>query len=115
MRHVDALGCSISGATPAALAAYERALAAFQSWRTGVEVQLERALQEAPGFAMAHVLQAWRPVCSRDPLQVHSARTVLARAADLSANERERGHLLALQAVLSDDFERGKARLGRSS
>jgi tetratricopeptide (TPR) repeat protein len=112
MSLVDALGCSISGATPAALTAYERALAAFQGWRTGVEAQIELALREAPGFVMAHVLQAWRLVCSRDPQHVRSARPLLAHIAGLPANERERGHLAALDAVLADDFERGKARLG---
>ena len=35
MSGVDARGYSISGATPTALEAYERALATFQSWRTG--------------------------------------------------------------------------------
>ena len=48
----------VSGATPAALEAYERALAAFQGWRVGAEAQLAPALREAPGFVMAHVLQA---------------------------------------------------------
>lgn len=113
MNLVDALGYRVSGATPAALAAYERALAAFQSWRTGAEVQLKTGLREAPEFLMAHVLQAWQLVCSRDPLLVHAARPVLARAADLSANERERGHLAALEAVLGDDFELGKSQLDK--
>ena len=112
MSGIDARGCSISGATPAALAAYERAIAAFQSWRSGAEVHLEVALQEAPSFVMAHVLQAWLLLCSRDPRRARSARPVLARAAGLPANERERGHLAAIAAALADDYERAKALLG---
>ena len=36
---VDARGCGISGATPGALEAYERALATFQSWRSGLTIR----------------------------------------------------------------------------
>ena len=93
---VDARGCRVSGATPAALEAYEDALAAFLGWRSGADVPLASALQEAPAFVMAHVLQAWQLLCSRDPRRVGSARPVLARAAGLPANERERLHLAAI-------------------
>ena len=44
------------------------------SWRSGAEAPLARALQEAPAFVMAHVLQAWQLLCSRDPRRVGSAR-----------------------------------------
>jgi tetratricopeptide (TPR) repeat protein len=112
MSGVDARGYSISGATPAALEAYERALAAFQSWRSGASVELALAIQEAPTFVMAHVLQAYLVLSSRDPRHVRAARPMLARAAALPANERERLHLAALAAALADDYERAKALLG---
>jgi len=112
MSGIDKRGCDISGATPAALEAYERALAAHQSWRTGATEQLDVALQEAPRFVMAHVLQAWLLVCSRDPQRVRSARPTLVRALGLPANERERLHLAAIAAALADDYERAKACLG---
>ena len=112
MSNVDARGYSISGATAAALEAYERALAAFQSWRSGASVELALAIQEAPTFVMAHVLQAYLVLSSRDPRHVRAARPVLARAAALPANERERLHLAALAAALADDYERAKALLG---
>ena len=112
MNGVDARGCRISGATPAALQAFERALSAFQGWRGGADAALALALQEAPSFVMAHALQAYLLVCSRDPRRVRSARAVLARAAGLRCNERERGHLAAISAVLADDYEGAKARLG---
>ena len=112
MSGIDKRGCDISGATPAALDAYERALAAHQSWRTGATEQLDVALQEAPRFVMAHVLQAWLLVCSRDPQRVRSARPTLVRALGLPANERERLHLAAIAATLADDYERAKACLG---
>ena len=112
MRHLDFRSCEISGATPAALEAFEHALAAFQSWRSGSEDYLAPALQEAPSFVMAHVLQAYLHLSSRDPARVSSARPVLARASNLPANARERLHLAAIAAALADDYEHAKALLG---
>jgi tetratricopeptide (TPR) repeat protein len=112
MNDFDARGCPVSGATPTALKAYEHALAALLAWRSDAEAALARALQEASGFVMAHVLQAYGRVCSRDPRRVRSARPVLARAARLPSNARERLHLAAIAAVLDDDYEGAKSRLG---
>ena len=64
--------CEISGATPAALDAFEHALAAFQSSRSDSETFLARALQNAPSFVMAHVLQAYLQLLGRDPARVRA-------------------------------------------
>ena len=113
MNRLDHRGCTVSGAEPAALEAFERALAAYQGWRDGAEAPLALALQEAPGFVMAHVLQAYLLVCSRDPRRVAMARPTLARAAALPANERERLHVAAIAALLDDDdFDAARATLG---
>jgi tetratricopeptide (TPR) repeat protein len=109
---VDARGCSMRGATPAALQHYESALAALICWRGDSEAALARALREAPRFVMAHVLRAWRLLCSRDPRHVRAARPVRARIAALPANERERAHLAAIGALLDDDYARAKDLLG---
>ena len=61
---------------------------------------------------IAHVLQDYLLLCSRDPQRVRSAGPVLACATGLPANERERGHLAAIAAMLGDDYERAKALLG---
>jgi tetratricopeptide (TPR) repeat protein len=108
----DARGCPVTGTTPAALQAYERALAAFLDWRGGTEEALAQALQQAPGFAMAHLLQGYLLVCGRDPRRVGLARPMLARAAALRVKSRERAHLAALAAALDDDYEAAKAHLG---
>ena len=50
MSRVDHRGCTVSGAEPAALEAFERALAAYQGWRVGAEAPLALALQEAPAL-----------------------------------------------------------------
>ena len=113
MSRRDHRGCTVSGAEPAALVEFERALAVYQGWRDGAEAPLARALGEAPGFVMAHVLQAYLLVCSRDPRRVAMARPALARAAALPANGRERLHVAALAALLDDDdYDRARATLG---
>jgi hypothetical protein len=112
MSKIDKRGCEISGATPAALDAYERALAKSQSWHSGATQPLRLALREAPAFVMAHVLEAWLLLSSRDAYRVRSARPILARTARLPANPRERLHLSAIAATLDDDYEAAKEHLG---
>ena len=113
MRGTDQRTNGMSGATPAAMAAYEQAVFAFQNWRLGADDHVAAALREAPDFVMAHALQAYMLVCTRDPEQVRSARPVLERLGSLPASDRERLHLSAIAAVVGDDYERAKGHLGR--
>jgi tetratricopeptide (TPR) repeat protein len=106
MSHVDAQGYAVSGADPGALDTFERALAAFRSWRKDADIEVAVALQEAPGFVMAHVLQAYMNLCSRDPRRARAALPALARAARLPANERERLHVAAISAAVGGDYKR---------
>ena len=113
MNVVDARGCAVSGSTPAARVAFELAVERFLGWRTGADVAVAAALDEAPCFVMAHVLQAYLLVCSRDPRRVAMARPTLERAAALPANERERLHVAAIAALLDDDdFDAARDTLG---
>ncbi len=113
MRGIDQRTNGMSGATPAAIAAYERAAFAFQNWRRGADDHVATALREAPDFVMAHALQAYMLVCSRDPDQVRLARPVVERLSNLPASDRERLHFSALAAVVGDDYESAKGHLGR--
>jgi len=101
----DHRGLDISGATPAARDAFERALDAHLSWRSGAAAHLEQAVQAAPEFIMAHVLRAYFNLCSRDPAVVRQAHAAYETAASLPATPRERLHVAAMGAVLADDFE----------
>jgi len=101
-----------TGATPEALAAYGSALASVLAWRSGTGALLEQALAKAPGFVMAHVLQAYTLLCSRDRRRVQSAQSVLHRAAGLGPNEREALHLAAIASVLTDNYDFARETLG---
>ncbi|VTU39669.1 tetratricopeptide repeat protein [Variovorax sp. PBL-E5] len=105
MSELDSRGLAITGATPAALALYESALAATLAWRSGASTPLEQAMAQAPAFVMPHILQAYTLLCSRDPKRVRSAQAVLEHAAVLPANEREATHLAAIAGVLADDYD----------
>jgi len=112
MKDADARGCALSGASPAAAEALERALAALLAWRSGAEAHVAAALEASPRLVMAHVLQGWMLACGRDPARVAAVGEVVARASALPANGRELAHLAALAAVRDDDYDLAKARLG---
>jgi tetratricopeptide (TPR) repeat protein len=100
----DARGYRVTGASPAAAESFERALTAFQCWHSGADILVESALQEEPGFVMAHVLRAYLLLCSRDPAIIRSARPVFEHAGSLPANDRERTHLAVIAAAAGDDY-----------
>jgi len=105
MSQIDSQGCALSGATPAALAAYESALSTVLAWRSGASAPIEHAIAEAPAFVMPHILQAYTMLCSRDARRVRSAQAVLERAAVLPMNEREATHLAVIASVLADNYD----------
>jgi hypothetical protein len=100
----DFRGDPINGATADALDAFEQALAGFRSWRGDPVRVAQAALETAPAFVMAHVLQAYVLLCTRDPANVRAAAPIYERAAGLPANRRERLHLAAIRATLRDDY-----------
>lgn len=108
----DYRGDSITGATASALEGFEQALATFQSWRGEPARTIAAALEEAPPFVMAHVLQGYLLVCTREPASVRAASPVYENAARLRCNRRERLHVAALGAAVSDDYERAKSIFG---
>src|SRR5262245_25534182 len=109
MKLKDHRDLEISGATPAARDAFEHALDAHLSWRSGADFHLEQALLAAPTFIMAHVLSAYFNLCSRDQLRVRQAHAAYVTASGLPATRRERLHVAAMGAALADDFQSFKA------
>ena len=98
----------ISGANARALEHFERALACWQSWTGDPRFEVKLALENAPEFLMAHVLEAQLHLCSRDPADVAVAHAALARARCLPQNGRERMHLAAIATELQGEIERSR-------
>jgi tetratricopeptide (TPR) repeat protein len=108
----DARGLSVSGATPRALEAYEQALEQFLAWSGDARAEAQRAVEEAPGFTMGHVMVALMHLCGRDPAAIPTAAASFRRARELPQDEREALYLDAIATGLTGDFEGARARLG---
>ena len=104
----DAGGCELTGASGIALEHYERALAGFLSWTGEPRVEARRAREAAPGFVMAHLLEAHLHLCSRDPADMRPARQALRRARGLPQNARERMHAAAIATALAGSYGRSR-------
>jgi tetratricopeptide (TPR) repeat protein len=93
-----------TGATPEALADFDRALGEFNLYRGDPVATIDRARAAAPKFVMAHVLKAYLLATATEPGAAAEARGLVARARDLSMDERERSHLAALETLLRGDW-----------
>lgn len=109
----DARGLQVTGASPRALDAYERALQGFLAWSGDPRAEAQRAVDEAPGFVLAHLLAAYLHLCSRDPAVKIEAQRALLRARALPQNARERAHAAAIATALRGDWGLASAQLGR--
>ncbi|HEY1260870.1 MAG TPA: hypothetical protein VGF34_16595, partial [Stellaceae bacterium] len=63
----DAQGHDLSGATAAAVAAYDEAVRAFTLVHGDAIGLLDKARETAPGCAMAHLAKAWVLALANDP------------------------------------------------
>ena len=111
---LDHRGCPISGATPGALQAYERALAASQSWHAGAETHLADALAEAPHFVMAHALAAYLRQALQNRIR-DEVRKVHVRPGRESLDDgtRDAGASPLEEAIGSEALQRYEAALAR--
>ncbi len=92
----DMHGLTLTGATDTARIHYETAIAELQCYRGDPVSSVERALAEAPHFAMAHALRAWLHLLGTEPGALQVAREAHAVATRTAASERERGHAAAI-------------------
>lgn len=107
----DSSGYALTGASPAALAHFERAQHAFQSWRGTPMQEADAAVMQAPGFVMAQVLRAYILVCGRESRNLAKARAALAAIDGGAMSERERAHLRIVDALCRSQLDRGLALL----
>jgi len=96
----DAQGHHLSGATDAAVAAYDQAVRAFNLVHGDAIGRFDAAREAAPGFAMAYLGKAWVFALANDPGLTTEARDLLETARPLTLNEREQAHLAALSHLV---------------
>src|SRR4051794_40862397 len=93
----DAQGHALSGATADATALYDQAVRAFNLVCGDSIALFDAARAAAPGFVMAHLGKAWVFAIANDPALMTRAKALTDTAAALTLNDREAGHLRALQ------------------
>jgi len=96
MQRTDRLGNPFSGASAAAVQAFEEALHEFQCYIGDPVATIGKALADSPDFVMGHAFNAYLHLLGTEPLALPVARAALETAQRLPADARERAHLAAL-------------------
>jgi len=104
---VDAQGLLLTGASPAAAAAYDTALAQLLSFTGDPVGTIETALVEDPGFLMGHALRAALMLLGTDRQFLPEAlvSTAAAQALAEGGSERELWHVAAVTAWTRGQME----------
>ena len=110
MKHVDAAGHALSGATADSIAHYETAAQQLRCYIGDPVATIDAALAAAPQMVMAHALKAYLHLLGTEPAGLPVARACHEAAARLPADERERGHLDAVR-LLSEGRWRAAGRV----
>jgi tetratricopeptide (TPR) repeat protein len=96
----DAQGHPLSGATEAAVPAYDQAVRAFNLVHGDSIGLFDTARQAAPDFAMAYLGKSWVFALANDPGLLIQAKAWVEAARPLRLNDRERAHLAALSRLV---------------
>ena len=110
MKHVDAAGHVLSGATADSIAHYETAAQQLRCYIGDPVATIDAAVAAAPQMVMAHALKGYLHLLGAEPAGLPVARACYEAAARLPADERERGHLEAVR-LLSEGRWRAAGRV----
>ncbi|MBC7992653.1 MAG: tetratricopeptide repeat protein [Rhizobacter sp.] len=111
MNMIDSTGHQVSGATPHSLAAYDQAARELLCMVDDPAASVARAVEASPEMTMAHVLQAWLHLLGTEPEGIAVARAACEAAGGLPADDRERRHLAAAQALVQGRWREASQRL----
>ena len=96
----DRQGNALSGATADAVGLFDQAVEAFNIYRGDPIALLDKAIEAAPDFTMAHILKAHLYAVATEPEATTGARAIVSRTKTMAVNEREAPHIAALCLVL---------------
>ena len=111
----DRQGHALSGTTPEAAVLYEKAVEAFNVYHGDPMTLLAQAIEAAPRFSMAHLLKAHLLGLATEPDAVRQARTAIGEIRELALDEREAGHLTALEHLVAGDWTHAAVTFDRLS
>lgn len=109
----DAQGNALSGATVEATQLFNEAVEAFNLYRGDPVAILDRAVEAAPDFAMAHILKAHLFGLATEPEAARDAKAILGTVKTLRLSEREASHVAALDLLLAGQWTAAGEALGR--
>jgi len=100
----DRQGNPLSGATEEAATLFDQAVEAFNLYRGDPVALTDQAIEAAPEFAMAHILQAYLFALATEPEAAAGAALILKWVKRLSLDDREASHVDALDRLLAGDW-----------
>ncbi|MDZ4373908.1 MAG: tetratricopeptide repeat protein [Phenylobacterium sp.] len=101
MTSKDHYGLAVTGASPAAVEAFHAAQDCFNRYSGDAMTSLEAAIADSPGFTLAHLLKAYMTLVGADTETRAMGLAAFETARGLPANDREAGHVAALNALIS--------------
>jgi hypothetical protein len=100
----DRQGNALSGANAEATALLDEAVEAFTLYHGDPLALADRAIEAAPGMAMANIYKAYLLGLATEPEAAAAARTVVTDAKALPMDDRERSHVAALDHLLANNW-----------
>ena len=100
----DAQGNRLTGTTAEAADAFDQAVEAFNIYRGDPVGLLNRAVEAAPDFAMAHIMKAHLFGLTTEPEATKEAKAIVVKAKTLRLSEREASHVAALDLLLAGQW-----------
>ena len=105
MLQKDRSGASLTGASALAAQNYETALDAYYCYAGDPITPLEEALADSPQFVMGHALMAYLTLIGTNVETMQRGLTAYQAALPPSANDRERGHVQAIGALIGGEIK----------
>jgi tetratricopeptide (TPR) repeat protein len=109
----DQQGNGMTGATAASAALFDQAIDAYNIYRGDPVALLDRALEAAPGMAMAHIAKAHLFASTSEPAAIAEARRLLQDARALPLDDREHSHVAALDLLMAGEWSEAAAAFDR--
>ncbi len=111
----DMHGNALAGASSAAADTFNKAIEAFNIYRGDPVGLLDKAVAEAPEFAMAHIMKAHLFALATEPAASAIAAQIVAQLKTLRLAERETSHVAALDLLLAGEWTAAAAALDKHS
>jgi tetratricopeptide (TPR) repeat protein len=109
----DRQGNVLPGATTEAAEFFDQAVDAFNLYRGDPVSLLDRAIESAPAFAMAHIAKAHILGLATEPKAIGEARAIVAKLRAMVLIEREASHAAALDLLLEGRWTAAALALGQ--